>query len=115
MRKRDLFFYLVEENEERYNHFCQKLDADNKKKTEEQIVFIKDFYLRLLFRIALLEFKQISDNEIIESLNLDSDIIIFDLEKLQKTKGRYRNILDDFYKIFEDTYSKAIDGSIVNF
>ena len=74
MIEKDLFYYMVESKEKTYKEVLDSIDelkninADGV--TDEQVLFIKAIYARLLFRIAVLEYRGYSDLEITKMLNL---------------------------------------------
>lgn len=111
MIEKDLFYYMVESKEKTYEEVLDSIDelkninADGV--TDEQVLFIKDIYARLLFRIAVLEYRGYSDLEITKMLNINEEIELFTLEKIQKLKGQYRTILDKFYDILENMYKNV--------
>lgn len=110
MEEKDLFYYMVENNEKKYNETLELIkEKENieENATDEQKVFLRDFYMRLLFRIAVLEYKGYSDTNIADMLNLNSNVEIFDIEKIQEIKGKYRNILDEFYNDLEEMYKNV--------
>lgn len=111
MRKKDLFYYMIENNKEKYDEIICELEKKimvNKKITEEHLIFLNDFYMKLLFRISVMNFKGYSDSEIAKLLNLNKSIEIFNIKKIRQIKNEYRNILDIFFYMLEDTYKKVV-------
>lgn len=119
MIEKDLFYYMVESKEKTYKEVLDSIDElkniNVEGITDEQILFIKDIYARLLFRIAVLEYRGYSDLEITKMLNINEEIELFTLEKIQKLKGQYRTILDKFYDILENMYKNVTINEDISF
>lgn len=110
MEEKDLFYYMIENNEKKYNEILELIkEKENieENATGEHKVFLRDFYMRLLFRIAVLEYKGYSDTNIADMLNLNNNVEVFDIEKIQEIKGKYRDILDKFYNDLEEMYKNV--------
>lgn len=119
MIEKDLFYYMVESKEKTYKEVLDSIDElkniNVEGVTDEQVLFIKDIYARLLFRIAVLEYRGYSDLEITKMLNINEEIELFTLEKIQKLKGQYRTILDKFYDILENMYKNVTINEDISF
>lgn len=119
MIEKDLFYYMVESKEKTYKEVLDSIDElkniNVEGITDEQVLFIKDIYARLLFRIAVLEYRGYSDLEITKMLNINEEIELFTLEKIQKLKGQYRTILDKFYDILENMYKNVTINEDISF
>ena len=91
MREKDLFYYKYENNEQDYdevgNLVLEMINVQNM--TDEQELFLKDFYLRLLFRMALLE----ASNTPIEKIEEEFDGL-FDIEKIKEIKVKFSIVID---------------------
>lgn len=110
MKEKNLFYYMVENNEKKYNEILELIkEKENieENTTDEHKLFLRDFYMRLLFRIAVLEYKGYSDTNIADMLNLNNNVEVFDIEKIQEIKGKYRDILDKFYNNLEEMYKNV--------
>lgn len=110
MRKKDLFYYMIENNKEKYDEIICELEKKiivNEEITDEHLIFLKDFYMKLLFRISVMEFKGYSDFEIAKLLNLNKSIEIFNIKKIYQIKKEYINILDIFSNMLEETYKNV--------
>lgn len=111
--QRDLYYYIFENNQERYEEvltLLKEMEDYNVPEliTEEQQDFLRKMYLNLLFRIAFLEYRGYKDEEISKMLNLNKNFIFLSLEKLFELKRTYRKVLDKFINIFEDVYKSVI-------
>ena len=112
MKEKDLFYYMFENNSTKYNevmHLIQNLEEINPEGiTDEQISFVRDFYFRLLFRIAVLEYKNYSNAEVVRMLNLDENIEIFDISKVKQLKRKFRVVIDRIREELEETKKEVI-------
>ena len=112
MKDKDLFYYMFENNPTKYNevmHLIQNLEEINPEGiTDEQILFVRDFYFRLLFRIAVLEYKNYSNAEVVRMLNLDENIEIFDVNKVKQLKRKFRVVIDRIREELEETKKEVI-------
>lgn len=112
MIEKDLFYYMIENNEKIYKKVLDLIgeltNINTEGITDEQILFIKDIYARLLFRIAVLEYRGYTDIEIIKMFNLNEKIELFTLEKIKKVKRQYRTILDILHDMLEKIYINVI-------
>lgn len=111
--QRDLYYYIFENNQERYEEvltLLKEMEDYNVPEliTEEQQDFLRKMYLNLLFRIAFLEYRGYKDEEISKMLNLKKNFIFLSLENLFELKRTYRKVLDKFINIFEDVYKSVI-------
>ena len=111
--QRDLYYYIFENNQERYEEvltLLKEMEDYNVPEliTEEQQDFLRKMYLNLLFRIAFLEYRGYKDEEISKMLNLNKNFIFLSLENLFELKRTYRKVLDKFINIFEDVYKSVI-------
>lgn len=111
--QRDLYYYIFENNQERYEEvltLLKEMEDYNVPEliTEEQQDFLRKMYLNLLFRIAFLEYRGYKDEEISKMLNLNKGFIFISLENLFELKRIYRKVLDKFINIFEDVYKSVI-------
>ena len=111
--QRDLYYYIFENNQERYNEVLYLLKGLEEFTvpeliTEEQRDFLRKMYLNLLFRIAFLEYRGYKDEEISKMLNLNKNFIFISLDNLFELKRIYREVLDKFIEIFEDVYKSVI-------
>lgn len=118
MIEKDLFYYMVESKENTYKEVLDSIDElkniTAEGITDEQVLFVKDIYARLLFRIAVLEYRGYTDIEITKMLNLNEEIELFTLEKVQKLKGQYRTILDMFNDMLDKTYKNVTVNEDIN-
>ena len=118
MIEKDLFYYMVESNEKTYKEILDLIDElkniTAEGITDEQVLFVKDIYARLLFRIAVLEYKGYTDIEITKMLNINEEIELFTIEKVQNLKGKYRTILDIFYEMLEKLYKNVTVNEDIN-
>lgn len=117
--ERDLYYYIFENNQERYNEVLDLLKgleefAVPKLITEEQRDFLRKLYLNLLFRIAFLEYRGYKDEEISKMLNLNRNFIFLSIDNLLEFKKIYREVLDKFIEIFEDVYKSVIINEDIN-
>lgn len=117
--QRDLYYYIFENNQERYEEvltLLKEMEDYNVPEliTEEQQDFLRKMYLNLLFRIAFLEYRGYKDEEISKMLNLNKNFIFLSLENLFELKRTYRKVLDKFINIFEDVYKSVIVNENVN-
>ena len=112
MKDKDLFYYMFENNFTKYNevmHLIQNLEEINPEGiTDEQISFVRDLYFRLLFRIAVLEYKNYSNVEVARMLNLDENIEIFDVNKVKQLKRKFRVVIDRIREELEETKKEVI-------
>ena len=112
MKDKDLFYYMFENNSTKYNevmHLIQNLEEiDSKGITDEQLLFVRDLYFRLLFRIAVLEYKNYSNVEVARMLNLDENIEIFDVNKVKQLKRKFRVVIDRIREELEETKKEVI-------
>lgn len=112
MKDKDLFYYMFENNSTKYNdvmHLIQNLEEiDSEGITDEQLSFLRDFYFRLLFRIAVLEYKNYSNAEIARMLNLDENIQLFDIRKIKQLKRKFRLVIDKIREELEETKKEII-------
>ena len=111
--ERDLYYYIFENNQERYDEVLYSLKGLEEFTapeliTEEQRDFLRKLYLNLLFRIAFLEYRGYKDEEISRMLNLNKEFIFISLDKLFELKRIYREVLDKFIEIFEEVYKSVI-------
>lgn len=111
--ERDLYYYIFENNQERYNEVLYLLKGLEEFSvpgliTEEQRDFLRKLYLNLLFRIAFLEYRGYNDEEISKMLNLNKNFIFLSLDNLFELKRVYREILDKCIEIFEEVYKSVI-------
>ena len=118
MIEKDLFYYMVESKEKTYKEVFDLIDELKNITvegiTDEQVLFINDIYARLLFRIAVLEYKGYTDIEITKMLNINEEIELFTIEKVQNLKGKYRTILDIFYEMLEKLYKNVTVSEDIN-
>lgn len=117
--ERDLYYYIFENNKERYDEVLYLLKGLEeftvpKLITEEQGDFLRKMYLNLLFRIAFLEYRGYKDEEISKMLNLNKNFIFLSIDKLLEFKRIYREVLDKFIEIFEDVYKSVIINEDIN-
>lgn len=117
--QRDLYYYIFENNQERYNEVLYLLKGLEEFTvpeliTEEQRDFLRKMYLNLLFRIAFLEYRGYKDEEISKMLNLNKNFIFISLDNLFELKRIYREVLDKFIEIFEDVYKSVVVNENVN-
>lgn len=112
MKEKDLFYYMFENNLSKYNEVMRLIqnleEIDDEGITDEQLLFLRDFYFRLLFRIAVLEYKNYSNSEIARMLNLNENIPIFDVGKLKQLKRKFRIILDIIKEELDKTQKNII-------
>lgn len=112
MKDKDLFYYMFENNSTKYNevmHLIQNLEEINPEGiTDEQLSFVRDLYFRLLFRIAVLEYKNYSNVEVARMLNLDENIEIFDVNKVKQLKRKFRVVIDRIREELEETKKEVI-------
>ena len=111
--QRDLYYYIFENNQERYEEvltLLKEMEDYNVPEliTEEQQDFLRKMYLNLLFRIAFLEYRGYNDEEISKMLNLNKNFIFLSLDNLFELKRVYREILDKCIEIFEEVYKSVI-------
>lgn len=117
--ERDLYYYIFENNQERYNEVLYLLKGLEEFTvpeliTEEQRDFLRKMYLNLLFRIAFLEYRGYKDEEISKMLNLNKNFIFLSLDNLFELKRVYREVLDKFIDIFDEVYKSVIVNENVN-
>ena len=112
MKDKDLFYYMFENNSTKYNevmHLIQNLEEINPEGiTDEQLSFVRDLYFRLLFRIAVLEYKNYSNVEVARMLNLDENIEIFVVNKVKQLKRKFRVVIDRIREELEETKKEVI-------
>lgn len=112
MKEKDLFYYMFENNLSKYNEVIRLIqnleEIDDEGISDEQLLFLRDFYFRLLFRIAVLEYKNYSNSEIARILNLNENIPIFDVGKLKQLKRKFRVILDIIKEELDKTQKNII-------
>ena len=90
-------------------HLIQNLEEiDSEGITDEQLSFVRDFYFRLFFRIAVLEYKNYSNAEVAKMLNLDENIEIFDAIKVKQLKRKFRVVIDKIREELEKTKKEII-------
>lgn len=117
--QRDLYYYIFENNQERYNEVLYLLKGLEEFTvpeliTEEQRDFLRKMYLNLLFRIAFLEYRDYKDEEISKMLNLNKNFVFISLDNLFELKKIYREVLDKFIEIFEEVYKSVIVNENAN-
>lgn len=117
--QRDLYYYIFENNQERYDEvltLLKEMEDYNVPEliTEEQQDFLRKMYLNLLFRIAFLEYRGYKDEEISKMLNLNKGFAFISLESLFEFKRTYRKVLDKFINIFEEVYKSVIVNENIN-
>lgn len=117
--ERDLYYYIFENNKERYDEVLYLLKGLEEFTvpeliTEEQRDFLRKLYLNLLFRIAFLEYRGYKDEEISKMLNLNKNFIFLSIDNLLEFKRIYREVLDKFIEIFEDVYKSVIINEDIN-
>lgn len=117
--QRDLYYYIFENNQERYNEVLYLLKGLEEFTvpeliTEEQRDFLRKMYLNLLFRIAFLEYRGYKDEEISKMLNLNKNFVFISLDNLFELKKIYREVLDKFIEIFEEVYKSVIVNENAN-
>lgn len=112
MKEKDLFYYVFENDEKKYNEILELIENDDdmeeNEMTDGQKVFLNDFYFRLLFRIAILTYRNYSDKEIVNQLNINKDIVIINIENLQLLKNKYKNVLGKMYTILDEIYKSVL-------
>ena len=112
MKDKDLFYYMFKNNFAKYNEAMRLIqnleEIDTEGITDEQLTFVRDFYFRLLFRIAVLEYKNYSNAEIARMLNLDENIQIFDIGKVKQLKRKFRVVIDKIREELEETKKEVI-------
>lgn len=117
--ERDLYYYIFENNQERYNEVLYLLKGLEEFSvpeliTEEQRDFLRKLYLNLLFRIAFLEYRGYKDEEISKMLNLNKNFVFISLDNLFELKKIYREVLDKFIEIFEEVYKSVVVNENAN-
>lgn len=117
--QRDLYYYIFENNQERYDEVLYSLKGLEEFTapeliTEEQRDFLRKMYLNLLFRIAFLEYRDYKDEEISKMLNLNKNFVFISLDNLFELKKIYREVLDKFIEIFEEVYKSVIVNENAN-
>lgn len=110
--QRDLYYYVFENNQERYDEVLNLLKEYEEYSvpgliTDEQKDFLRKMYLTLLFRIAFLEYRGYKDEEISNMLNLNTNFKFMPIEKLFELKRTYRKVLDKFINMFEEIYESV--------
>lgn len=112
MKDKDLFYYMFENDFTKYNEVMSLIqnleEIDSARITDEQLSFVRNFYFRLLFRIAVLEYKNYSNTEIAKMLNLDENIQIFDIGKVKQLKRKFRVVIDKIRDELEKTKKEII-------
>lgn len=91
MRRKDLFYYVCENNEKDYTEITNLIIeiAGFSNITEEREMFLKDFYFRLLFEIAILEKSNYTSEEIENMFNG-----LFDKTKINEIKSKFSIVID---------------------
>lgn len=111
MREKDLFYYVFENDEKKYNEIleliAEKENLEDEIITDGQKVFLRDFYFRLLFRIAILSYRGYSDEEIVKLLNINTGINVINLDNLASLKLKYNNVLNKFYEFLNEIYKNV--------
>lgn len=111
MREKDLFYYLFENDDKLYYEILNLIelneDMTDKIITEGQKLFLRDFYFRLLFRIAVLSYRGYTNTEIVRMLNINEDIKIITEDNLKKLMNKYKIVLQRFYEIIEKNYKSV--------
>ncbi len=99
MRNRDLFFYTYENNEREYNEITNLILelSTLSRMTDEQEIFLKDLYFRLLFRIAIFEKSNASNEEILKELGE-----FFDIEKINQIRTKYSLVIEKIKEKIEE-------------
>ena len=112
MKDKDLFYYMFENNSTKCNevmNLIQNLEEiDSEGITDEHLSFVRNFYFRLLFRIAVLEYKKYSNSEVARMLNLDENIQLFDVNKVKLLKRKFRVVIDKIKEELEETKKEVI-------
>ena len=87
----DLFYYTYENDEQNYNEISDLIIEmiELPSMTDEQELFLKDFYFRLLFRIAVLEKSNTSNAKILEELGE-----LFNIEKIRQIRTKYSLVVE---------------------
>lgn len=110
MIEKDLFYYVFSNDEKKYNEILGLIEANEDLEneiTDGQKVFLRDFYFRLLFRIAILSYRGYSDEEIVKLLNINTDINVINLDNLASLKVKYNNVLNKFYEFLNEIYKNV--------
>ena len=91
MRKKDLFFYVYENNEKDYIEITNMIIeiAGFSNITDEQELFMKDLYFRILFGIAFLEKGGYTNKEIMNRFN-----DLFNETRLNEFKSKFSIVID---------------------
>ena len=92
MRKRDMFYYIYESDKKEYVeivNLIMEIMGLSYDVTEEHEIFLKDFYFRLLFRIAILEKRNEPIEKIVEEFGE-----LFSIEKIKEIKSKYVLVID---------------------
>lgn len=91
MRKRELFYYLYENNEKEYVEITNMIVeiAGFSSMTDEQELFMKDLYFRVLFGIALITRGYYEGKDILKEFNY-----LFDDNKLNEIKCKFSIVID---------------------
>ena len=94
--EKDLFYYIFENDENAYNEITNLIIelSDTEIDVKENEIFLKDFYFRLLFKIAIMEHKGDSIDEIITLLNISKNIKIFDSHNIEQLLRKYSIVID---------------------
>lgn len=110
--ERDLFYYVFENNEKRYSEIFNLIGSieDMQNLTDEELIFLKDFYFRLLFRIAVLEYKGNNNLEIVNSLNIVNGVELLDENKVEKLKNKFIIVIDKMKEILEELFTETISN-----
>ncbi len=114
MRKRDLFYYIFDTNNEKYNEIYNLiLSVEDKIEydiTDEQLLFMRDFILRLLFRIAILEYKGYKTINISKMMSIDDKICILNVEQIKDLKNKYKKAIEIIKEYIGKIYNNVTIG-----
>lgn len=91
MRKRDLFYYVYENSEKDYTEITNLIIeiAGFSNLTDEQELYMKDLYFRILFGIAFLTRADFDDEKILKDFNY-----LFDENKLNEIRCKFAIVID---------------------
>jgi len=91
MRERDLFYYVYENSERDYLEITNLIVeiAGFSNMTDEQELYIKDLYFRILFEIAFLDKANYANEEIIKQFKG-----LFDEEKMNNLRTKFAIVID---------------------